>query len=336
MKNERIYYWDNLKCCLIFFVVLGHFLIPISNESRSLQTVYFFIYLFHMPAFVFASGFFSKYYMKKEVPNISKLMGFLLLYFIFKILLWGVNSILQGQIAQFQPMTETGAPWYLMAMFVWYVFLPVFSKFKASVCIGTSIVIGIASGFLSEIGPFFCLSRIIVFLPFFLAGYYFTGNKIEDLTKKWKRFVAIIILLCIAFMILNNLENISIFQGIIYGNRPYDIFSKVASSQKVAFLRLGWYAVAFIMTFAVMVLTPKRKLKISYIGSRTLSIYIIHRLIRQIFSYYDLYHVIHLDSKIMLLCCIVVSIFVTLLLSGKRLFTIFQRIFEINYDKILK
>ena len=66
MSEERIYYWDNLKCLLIFLVVVGHFLIPVYHDSgRSIEAVYFFIYLFHMPAFIFVSGFFAKSYLKK-------------------------------------------------------------------------------------------------------------------------------------------------------------------------------------------------------------------------------------------------------------------------------
>ena len=52
-ENGRIYYWDNVKTLLIFFVVLGHLLIPVFKDSRVLSYVYYFIYFFHMPAFVF-------------------------------------------------------------------------------------------------------------------------------------------------------------------------------------------------------------------------------------------------------------------------------------------
>ena len=33
MKAERDYFFDNIKAVLIFFVVLGHFLLPIHEEG---------------------------------------------------------------------------------------------------------------------------------------------------------------------------------------------------------------------------------------------------------------------------------------------------------------
>ncbi len=87
--NQRSAYWDNLKAILIFLVVLGHYILPVNRSGRSLTSAYYWIYLFHMPAFVLTSGYFSKRYIRKGAPNVGKLLGFLLLYFIFILLLWG-------------------------------------------------------------------------------------------------------------------------------------------------------------------------------------------------------------------------------------------------------
>ena len=51
---------DTLKGILILLVILGHVL-EIGNDIVS-NSVYHFIYLFHMPLFVFISGFFTKEY----------------------------------------------------------------------------------------------------------------------------------------------------------------------------------------------------------------------------------------------------------------------------------
>ena len=59
MNKERDYFFDNLKAVLIFLVVLGHFLLPIHGESV-LVVVKRLIYVFHMPLFVFVSGYRSE------------------------------------------------------------------------------------------------------------------------------------------------------------------------------------------------------------------------------------------------------------------------------------
>ena len=60
MKKERIYLWDNIKFILIFLVVLGHFADFHTATSLNMRRLFFYIYIFHMPLFIFISGLFSK------------------------------------------------------------------------------------------------------------------------------------------------------------------------------------------------------------------------------------------------------------------------------------
>lgn len=56
--KERDYFFDNSKFYLIALVFIGH----IINTCRSndiAKWLYDFIYVFHMPAFIFISGYFS-------------------------------------------------------------------------------------------------------------------------------------------------------------------------------------------------------------------------------------------------------------------------------------
>ena len=62
MKN-RIYRYDNAKFVLMFLVIAGHLLECFSG--RFVSSIYRTIYLFHMPAFIFLSGYFSSFHPKK-------------------------------------------------------------------------------------------------------------------------------------------------------------------------------------------------------------------------------------------------------------------------------
>ena len=73
MNKERDYFFDNLKAVLIFLVVLGHFLLPIHGESV-LVVVKRLIYVFHMPLFVFVSGYFAKKIYKNGQYNFKKIL----------------------------------------------------------------------------------------------------------------------------------------------------------------------------------------------------------------------------------------------------------------------
>ena len=84
MNKERDYFFDNLKAVLIFLVVLGHFLLPIHGESV-LVVVKRLIYVFHMPLFVFVSGYFAKKIYKNGQYNFKKLLYLIKAYIIFVI-----------------------------------------------------------------------------------------------------------------------------------------------------------------------------------------------------------------------------------------------------------
>ena len=73
MGKTRIAYWDNLKGILIALVVLGHTGTALGDKWLSV------IYAFHMPLFVFVSGYFSR----KKDSFWDSTMRLIILYLIF-------------------------------------------------------------------------------------------------------------------------------------------------------------------------------------------------------------------------------------------------------------
>ena len=55
----RSSYWDNIKGFLIILVVFAHCLYDFQDDAL-IGAIVKSIYLFHMPAFIFVSGFFGK------------------------------------------------------------------------------------------------------------------------------------------------------------------------------------------------------------------------------------------------------------------------------------
>ena len=58
-KRVRNHQFDNMKALLIFLVVIGHVLSNYGVTEGS-DFLYKVIFSFHMPAFIFVSGLFSK------------------------------------------------------------------------------------------------------------------------------------------------------------------------------------------------------------------------------------------------------------------------------------
>ena len=81
---HREAYFDNAKLLLIFLVVFGHIIQHLKSSIPLADVLYQWVYLFHMPAFVFVSGFFAKGSGKKSY--IMKLVKRILLpYVIFQV-----------------------------------------------------------------------------------------------------------------------------------------------------------------------------------------------------------------------------------------------------------
>ena len=78
--NNRSLYWDNIKGFLIILVVFAHILYQLKAGSETVNAVVDYIYMFHMPAFVFVSGYFGK---SERSRNFSDIFKFAFLYFIF-------------------------------------------------------------------------------------------------------------------------------------------------------------------------------------------------------------------------------------------------------------
>ena len=130
MKAERDYFFDNIKAVLIFFVVLGHFLLPIHEEGI-LVLIKRLIYVFHMPLFVFVSGYFSKRIYKDGRFNFKKILYLIKAYIVFVIAIQAVYAISGFRsFSEINFFSQSGAPWYLFAMIVWYLMIPFVRNLK--------------------------------------------------------------------------------------------------------------------------------------------------------------------------------------------------------------
>ena len=188
-NTKRIAYWDNLKAFLIFTVVLGHFLIDVKFEGKVINSLFDYIYIFHMPAFVLVSGYFSKSYIKKGAPQVGKLFGFLILFVIFKVALWLEHIALTGEVDKLDFIYTSNAPWYLFALFVWYLLLPVFVKLGRNKAIVGTILFSILMPINDGLGYSFSSARIVVFLAFFVIGYYLDYELILKLKTKLLKII---------------------------------------------------------------------------------------------------------------------------------------------------
>jgi len=321
-------YWDNLKALLIFLVVIGHFLFPIRFDGgRSVSAVCYYIYLFHMPAFIFVSGVFSRSYLKKQDYN--RLAGFLVIYMGFVISLWGITRLMTASNDKIDFFTNNSPAWYLLTLCTMYLLLPALSRFRAGFILPVVLMTGLVIGLENSAGKFLSLSRTFVFMPFFMAGYFFDMNQVKDVNRR-KKAAALFILLAIMLILFFRFDSFRPYLSVVYGDRSYKKLG--FSSVQGLTIRFVWYLIAAAMLISVLWVVPHRKLPVTYIGSRTIGIYVCHRLIRELFTGIGLYHIYStLPGEINLLMHLCISAVVVLICSHKMIDRFFQTILIFDY-----
>ncbi|MDO5833525.1 MAG: acyltransferase family protein [Lachnospiraceae bacterium] len=135
--KERNLKLDNAKGILITLVVIGHMLLPIQGTTRGVTNFFYMIYTFHMPAFVFISGLLAQR-IYTRVPkgrfNLRRWCSTLWLYLLFQFILFFSEIPAYGRTTRFPDFLHTsGAPWYLLALLLWYLMIPFFAGYRGKV-----------------------------------------------------------------------------------------------------------------------------------------------------------------------------------------------------------
>lgn len=206
----RNVYLDNVKGYLIVLVVLGHILGFFRANLDVARWLLMFIYIFHMPAFVFLSGYFSdekKGGFTDRRLFFRNLLPFIICQLLFIFITYSFNPMTNKELLR-AILIPRYALWYVYCLFFWRLVLPYFIKLPNPM--GLSIFIGLIGGFLPGNGYILSISRLLAFFPFFMSGYYAKKNKwflrqiINNHNNRYKA-VSLLILICalISSVILN-------------------------------------------------------------------------------------------------------------------------------------
>ena len=286
MTKERDYFFDNLKAVLIFLVVLGHFLLPIHGDNP-LVVVKRLIYIFHMPLFVFVSGYFAKKIYKNGQYNFKKILYLIKAYVLFVIAIQIVYAICGFEdFVEINFFSQSGAPSYLFAMIVWYLTIPLIRRCRPLPVISVNIGLALVAGYFKNVGDFLCLSRILVFGPFFYIGYYMEQPVLEKALRPSYRRLVVPAAASICAVVLLFGEKMKDELGMVYENIPYHELDHMMEGPFVRFSLMG---AAFLISWAIMFFVPREKTKLSFIGQNTMPIYMLHRILRDVLMFAGIY-----------------------------------------------
>lgn len=272
--RDRVY--DHAKLVLIFLVVLGHIIEPFISKSPELESVFNFIYLFHMPAFIFISGYFTKGKLTLKT-GLKLFWDYLVLFILIQLVFVAVMKGIGIDQYQFLTVQPAYIYWYLFAMFVWSLLLPAVLWLGRSVKMGighvllVSMLAALGAGYIDQIGWAWSLSRIVVFFPFFVLGYYFKRRGWIIYQVFPNRGMALVVMLASALMVWTwpNLVQFDLLSGA-------NSYFKMGLDETGLMLRLVLYMIQCLMIMAFFTLLPRKPFVFSHLGTKTLMIYILH------------------------------------------------------------
>lgn len=272
MRNERI---DNLKGILMVLVVFGHFLELIMDQGWT-KYVYELIYSFHMPFFVFISGYFYKFNFEKIIRNL------LFPYIVFQVLyiLFARLVLKDFQILQFY--SPYWLLWYLFAMILWSFMILLFPRgkiVKDFISLFIAFLICLAAGLTNNFGREFSLSRILVFFPFFLLGNCYSGWKKKSIGQAWQNkfykiqkiiaFIAILVIIPYSFIMLRlytGIKNTWFYEALCYEKDGSGIT-----------FRMIHILIALCVILIGITFMPNKKIRfLSKAGENTMQVYLLH------------------------------------------------------------
>lgn len=267
LQAERDYRYDNIKALLIFCVVFAH-LQNLFSGSLS-ETLYRTIYIFHMPAFIFVTGRFARFDLRRILTRQ------VLLYGIFQVLYITWDHLVLGEPWVLQFTTPRWILWYLMAVALWQLLLPALDTdrpARMALTLALSLGLALAAGYWQRLGFWMSLSRVVVFLPFFLLGLYGGKGKGPDLSRRARRNAGTLWGLLAAGLSWALLR-LNVSRGLLYGALSY------ADCGCGPELRLLHTLAASCWIGALACLAPARRIPlVSALGRNTLTVFLFHGL----------------------------------------------------------
>ena len=269
MEN-RIALWDNLKFFLVTCVVIGHFADRFTDASNIYDSIFLFIYSFHIPLFIFISGLMFK---NKDVT--SKVIFFISIGFAYKIVSAIVERLLGTVKVEFFLLWDGGLSWFMFALAAYTIILKVIEGQNKRYILIFSIVLACFVGYDSGIGDFLYLSRIIIFFPFFLSGVLLQKVNIVNIKNENLKYIFLAGLIVLIWLGLCMFE-LDIFYRLRYlftGRNPF--FPQIMSYAPLA--RLVSYIISFGMCFAFIMLIPNQRMfLITDMGKNSINVYFWH------------------------------------------------------------
>jgi fucose 4-O-acetylase-like acetyltransferase len=265
--RRRDPYFDNAKMLLVTLVVVGHTWTLLPDNAVT-NTLYDFLYLWHVPAFVMVTGFLSRSFTYSR-KNLGRLLTSVVLpYVVFEAGLAAFRVYVGGEDLGMLFADPHWPMWYLAVLFLWRLATPVLRVMP--LVLPLAVVVCLLGGLTS--GDALDTARAMGLLPFFVVGLLATPHRLEILRRPRVRLGAAAAL-TVAFGLASLIDGMMRTEW-LYWRSSYAELD--ATFLEGAALRLGLLVVCGLLALCFFALVPRSGHWFSPLGAATLVVYLFH------------------------------------------------------------
>ncbi|WP_433227666.1 acyltransferase family protein [Actinomadura formosensis] len=278
-------YFDNVKFFLIMLVVLGHFWEVFRNDSHAANAVYTFVYGFHMPVFVFVSGYFSRGFMRSPEKFRGIFPTLVVPYVIFNVLYRLQLVFINGNDFRLHELFRPQfLMWFLVALVLWRLSAPLWTHLRHPVAVAMALSL-IAGSWSFNSDSTLC--RAAGLLPFFVLGLTIRRDRVEALRgpgwTRWAGTAVLVAALPIAYVWQLGSVVPKVERGVLLWNRGYEHMGFNAV-EGMAY-RLAALGIAVVLGMAFLAAVPRGRAWYTKLGTRTMYVYLMHGLVVKTLDY---------------------------------------------------
>ncbi len=258
-------WFDNAKMALVTLVVVGHSWVLLSGAGHA----YNFLYAWHVPAFVFVTGYLSQRFSYTKVRLWQLVRTVAVPYLVFETLLALFRIYVGGEELADLFRDPHWPMWYLSALFFWRLLTPVFRPMPAGllVAVAVSLVAGMYAGDTLDI------ARVLGLLPFFVMGLKATPERLELLRRPHARIAAVFVFVGI-WVLTTWTDRWASTEWFYYRSR-YDEMG-YGDDLHALVTRAAVLAVGTLGAWAFFALVPRVPGWFTRMGASTLVVYLFH------------------------------------------------------------
>ncbi|MFI0979376.1 acyltransferase family protein [Streptomyces sp. NPDC021093] len=289
-EGRRDAYFDNAKYLAIVLVAVGHSWPLVLSGSRATEALYMLVYVFHMPAFILISGYFSRSFDMRPHKLMRLVSSVVVPYVVFQTVYAGFFAYMEDGPMTPHLLSPYFLMWFLLALFVWRLLTPLFMAVRWPVQI--SLLVAAAASVTPGMSEQLSVQRVLQFLPFFVLGLRLRPQHFR-LVQRWSvRWAAIPVFAASA--------------AFLYWAAPRTQLDWVYRNHSAQEMDQPWW-LGVLMTFAMfgaaLVLTacflawvPRRRMWFTALGAGTIGGYLLHGFVIKYAGYAGWVERLHLDT----------------------------------------